>query len=114
MVETILIFAAWGFALAYSTWAFFLAVMSLSRAKKAGKLSRTAIVFGTPILIVGYVLDFLLNVTVMSIVLFEVPRETTVTARLRRHHERSTGWRLSVALWFEPLLDPYDPDGDHI
>lgn len=24
------------------------------------------------------------------------------------------GWRLSSALWFVPLLDPYDPSGRHI
>ena len=100
--------------LTYATWILYLAVMNLSRAKKAGLLTRTALTFGTPVLIAGYLLDFLLNVTVMSLVLLELPRETTVTARLKRHHQESDGWRLAVVLWFEPLLDPYDPDGDHI
>ena len=38
----------------------------------------------------------------------------TVTARLKRHNATNTGWRKAVAVWFEPLLDPYDPSGDHI
>lgn len=100
--------------LTYATWIFYLAVMHLAKAKKAGLLSRTALMLGTPVLIVGYLLDFLLNVLVMTLVLLELPQETTVTARLKRHRVESEGWRLAVVLWFEPLLDPYDPDGDHI
>ena len=95
-------------------WIFFLAVMNLKRAKEAGKLSRPALIFGTPVLWVGYVLDAFVNVTLMTIVLFEFPQEMLVTDRLARHHKTSTGWRLKVVLWFEPLLDPYDPSGDHI
>ncbi len=109
-----LIYVAWSLGVTYATWILFLAIMNLSRAKKAGLLSKTALVMGTPVLIIGYLLDFLMNVTVMSLVLLEFPKETTVTARLKRHHKESTGWRLAVVLWFEPLLDPYDPDGDHI
>ncbi len=109
-----LYYLAYAFGLTYATWILYLAVMNLGRAKKAGTLSKTALAFGTPVLFVGYLLDFLLNVTVMSVVLLELPRETTVTSRLKRHHKESDGWRLAVVLWFEPLLDPYDPDGDHI
>lgn len=98
----------------YATWIFYLAIMNLSRAKKAGTLTRTVLVLGTPVLIVGYLLDFLLNALVMTVVLLELPQETTVTARLKRHHKESSGWRLAVVLWFETLLDPYDPDGDHV
>lgn len=95
-------------------WVFYLAVMSLSRAKKAGTLSKTAYALGLPVLTIGLLLDLLINLLVMSVVLWEIPRELTVTSRLKRHHKASTGWRLAVVRWFEPLLDPYDPDGDHI
>ena len=108
------IFLLYALGLTYATWVFFLAVMHLAKAKKAGALTRTAVVLGMPVLVVGFLLDFLLNVTVMSLVLLELPQELTVSARLKRHHAESSGWRLAVALWFEPLLDPYDPDGDHI
>lgn len=103
-----------GFASTYSLWIFYLAVMNLSRAKKANQLTKTALVLGYPVLIVGYLLDCFVNVFVMTPLLLELPRETTVTARLSRHNETSTGWRKAVALWAEPLLDPYDPSGNHI
>ena len=110
-----LIFAPlWAFLGFWLLWVFYLAVMNLSRAKKAGILSKTAWVFGMPVLIIGLLLDAIINLTLMSLVLWDIPRELTVTARLKRHHKQSTGWRLAVVLWFEPLLDPFDPDGDHI
>jgi hypothetical protein len=117
MLETLVpmaIILAWLVGGMYALWIFYLAVMNLSRAKRTGLLSPTARTLGLPILIIGYVLDFLTNLTVMTLVLLELPRETTVTARLKRHHRESTGWRLKVVLWFEPILDPYDPSGDHI
>jgi predicted transporter len=98
----------------YALWIFYLAVMNLKRAKDAGLLSKTAMILGYPVLIVGYVLDCFVNVTVMTVVLMELPRETTVTSRLKRHNKDSKGWRKAVAVWAEPLLDPFDPSGDHI
>ena len=95
-------------------WVFYLAVMNLSRANKAGTLTKTAWVFGVPVLVIGLLLDALINFTLMSLLLWEFPKELTVTARLKRHNKQSTGWRLAVSRWFEPLLDPFDPDGDHI
>ena len=103
-----------GLGSTYALWVFFLAVMSLARAKRAGQLSTTAKCLGYPVLIVGYVLDCFVNFTVMTILLLEIPQETTVTSRLSRHNKESTGWRKAVAAWAEPLLDPYDPSGDHI
>lgn len=104
-----------GFLLLYALWVFFLAVMSLKRAKDAGLLTTTAKFFGYPVLLVGLLLDFVANVTVMTLLLCELPREGTVTSRLKRHNSTSsTGWRKAVAAWAEPLLDPYDPSGDHI
>lgn len=95
-------------------WVFFLACMNLKRAKEAGQLTKTALVFGTPVLWVGYLLDAFVNITLMTVVMWELPKEWLVTDRLARHHKTSTGWRLAVVLWFEPLLDPYDPSGDHV
>lgn len=67
-----------------------------------------------PLLVIGLVLDLIVNVAVMTVILLELPQETTVTARLKRHNRESSGWRKAVAVWFEPLLDPFDPSGDHI
>lgn len=98
----------------YLLWIFYIAVMAIKRVHDDGKLSKLALVMGMPVLIVGLLLDFIVNVFVMTILLLEPPKETTVTARLKRHHKDSTGWRLAVVLFFEPLLDPFDPSGDHV
>lgn len=103
-----------GLAAFYELWILYVFVMALKRAKQAGLLSKTAIFFGTPVLITGYLLDAFVNVCVMTLVLLEIPEELTVTARLKRHIRESIDWRLSVARWFIPLLDPYDPSGHHI
>ena len=98
----------------YALWVFFLAVMNLKRVQEEGMLTKTAYALGMPVLGAGLVLDFMVNTFIMTFVLMELPQEFTVTARLKRHNETSSGWRKAVALWFEPLLDPFDPSGDHI
>ena len=98
----------------YLLWLFYLAVMSLAHAQQAGTLTTTAKVLGTPILFIGLLIDFVVNVFVMTVLLLELPQETTVTARLKRHNRKGSGWRQKFAKWFEPILDPYDPKGDHI
>lgn len=104
----------WGVLLLWALWVFYLAVMTLKRAKDANLLTPTAKAFGYPVLCFGLVLDFLANVLVLTVLMVELPREGTVTSRLKRHNSSSTGWRKSVAAWAEPLLDPFDPSGDHI
>ena len=100
--------------LTYGLYVFYAAVMNIKRVRDAGKLTTLGKVFGYPTLVIGLVLDLLVNVLVMSVILLEIPREFTVTSRLKRHHADSTGWRLAVVLFFEPLLDPLDPSGDHV
>lgn len=110
-----LLYTLAAFGLSYALWVFYLAVMNLKRVKDAGKLGKVALVLGTPVLVVGLVLDLLVNVLVMTVLLLEIPQETTVTARLKRHKRESTGWRLRVTNWFaSELLDHFDPSGTHI
>jgi hypothetical protein len=103
-----------GLSSTYALWVFYLAVMNLKRAKDAGQLTATAKALGYPVLIVGYVLDCFVNFTVMTVLLLEIPQETTVTSRLSRHLNDCDCWRKSIAAWAAPLLDPYDPSGRHI
>ena len=102
------------FVLVYVLWVLYLAVMALKRARIAGQLTRLTYGMGLPVLLVGYTLDAVCNVFLLSILLLEPPQELTVTARLKRHIRESQGWRLKVARWFVPLLDPFDPSGKHI
>ena len=101
------------FLVLYGLWFFYIAVMNLKRVKDAGQLSTFAKVLGYPVLFVGLVLDLIANVFVMSIVLLELPQELTVTSRFKRHNQAG-GWRKKVVAFFEPILDPFDPSGDHV
>ena len=98
----------------YVLWIFYLASMALIRARDAGTLSRIAYVLGVPILVVGYALDFAVNVFVCTPLFLEPPRDTTVTARLKRHVSKDD-WRGRIARWLAlHLLDAFDPSGRHI
>ena len=113
LLLTYLAFAIGGF---YLLWVIYLAVMNLKRARDAGLLNHTALALGTPLLFVGYLLDAALNVFVMSLVMWELPQEVTVSARLKRHNRdpQCKPWRKAIVRFFEPILDPYDPSGDHV
>lgn len=98
----------------YVLWVFYLAVMNLKRAKDAGTLRPVARYLGAPVLLLGVLVDFLVNVVVFTVLLLELPRETLVTSRLKRHMAHGHGWRSRVARWFcAELLDTFDPSGCH-
>lgn len=100
--------------LTYGLYVFYAAVMNIKRVRDIGKLTKLGMVLGYPALAIGLVLDLLVNAFVMTIILLELPQELTVTSRLKRHNRESTGWRLAVVKFFEPVLDPLDPSGDHV
>jgi len=107
MLETLAVLAA-----VWALWTFFLAVMALRRARQAGTLTRAALVLGVPVLVAGYALDVLVNLTLASILFADVPREWTVSRRLARYQG---GWRCAAASWIgRNLLDPFDPSGRHV
>ena len=102
------------FVVTYLLYTFYAAVMNIKRVRDMGKLTKLGMAFGYPTLIIGLLLDFLCNVFVMTLLFLEIPQELTVTSRLKRHNRESTGWRLAIVKFFEPVLDPLDPSGDHV
>ena len=106
-------YIAASFVILYALWIFYIAVMNLKRVKDAGKLNTFAKILGYPVLFVGIVLDIIANVFVMTVILLELPKEPLVTSRLKRHN-RTGGWRKKVVQFLEPILDPFDPSGDHV
>lgn len=98
----------------YALWTLYLAVMNLKRVKDTGGLTTVTKVLGYPLLFLGLFFDLIVNVFVVSFILLEFPKEFTVTSRLKRHNTEGKGWRKTVAKWFEPILDPFDPSGNHI
>jgi len=98
----------------YILWIFYLAVMNLARAHEAGTLKPIAYKLGIPILVVGYILDVLINWTLLTIMFLEPPYELTVSARLSRHFKAPTGYRRVVSVWIcANLLDTFDTSGTH-
>lgn len=98
----------------YALWVFFLAVMNLKQAKDAGTLPKAARALGLPMLIVGYLLDCFVQLTAAVLIFAELPRELTVSGRVKRLIESGGGWRKRVAEWFrDVLLAPFDRSGGH-
>jgi hypothetical protein len=108
------------FGLLFGTWLHYLAIMSLQRVRDAGALTPWARRFGTLLLGVGYLLDFLSNMLVLTVLMLEVPHELLVSARVTRIKHSGLGsswlqrWRYNVACWAcSQLLDPFDSSGCH-
>lgn len=97
-----------------ATWLLFLAIMSLARARDAGTLSKPVLLLAEVVLAIGYLCDFLLNMTVGTILFMEVPREYLLSPRVARLQRAGSGYRQAVAAWIcHNLLDPFDPSGCH-
>ena len=95
-------------------WVFFLAVMHLQEARNAGRLTTWNTRIGYSVLFVGYLLDFVVNMTFAVLLFLELPRETTVSARIERLVMTGTGWRQRVAMWVRStLLATFDLSGRH-
>ena len=116
MLTLIVIYIIASAGLFYLLWIFYLAVMNLARAKRNGTLSKTALYLGTPVLVIGFTLDVIINVFVMTPMMLELPKELTVSSRLKRHNQDVTTepWRKAIVRWFESILDAFDPSGNHI
>lgn len=99
----------------YVLWVFYLAVMNLKRVKDTGyQFKKHVLILAYPVLFLGLILDIVINLVFMTIIFLEFPRELLVTSRLKRHNNLG-GWRGKIARnFFEPLLDPFDPSGNHI
>ena len=106
----------YGVCAAYLLWGLFLVSMALLRAKKAGTLSEAARYLGGPYHYGGLLLDILLNWTFFSLLVWDWPRELTITKHLcRLKCDKQTGpRRRAICEWMcSRLLDPFDPDGIH-
>ena len=98
----------------YALWVFYLAVMHLKRARDHGMLSRPALYLGYPVLLVGYALDVFVQLVPATVIFLDLPRDWTLTGRLKRYIAGPEGWRERVAVWMcANLLNTFDPDGRH-
>lgn len=103
-------------ALIYLTWLFFLAIMALKSARDNGKLTTTSEVLAYPLLGVGWLLDFSLNMAATPVFL-DLPHEWLLTIRCDRYLSipNPAGlwkYRQRFARWLcQNLLDPFQSGG---
>lgn len=95
------------------------AVMNFKRVRENGKLglgpkiTRIQTFCGSYLLVRGWLLDCLVNTVHFTALLgFELPRELTVTKRLRRHIQENTE-HAAFCLKVRQELDALDPAGTH-
>lgn len=95
-------------------WVFFLAVMCLQAARDAKTLTAWGLRLGYTVLLVGWTLDFIIQVTVAVLLFAELPQELTVSSRVKRLIATGSGWRKARAEWFrDNLLKAFDRTGRH-
>jgi hypothetical protein len=98
-------------------WVFFImyvASMAMIRAHKEDKLNAVLWVLCLPFVAISWLIDVVHNATLFTLIYFELPRELTVTDRLKRHVKEHT-FRGKLSRWIaETLLNPFDYSGNHV
>lgn len=108
----VLTWACISVALFILTFIFYLAIIKLQEANDSGLLDCVHMSvrwIAYSILLVGLILDTLLNWIFLSVTYMEFPRELLCTARVVRHKYHSEGWRHAQSLWWcRNWLSPFD------
>ncbi len=112
----------WFATLVLALWVFYLAVMHLAKMLPiVERLPARVRWLAWFVAGFGLALDLLVNWVVFTVLCLQLPAQASelVTGRLQRYIRlQPTGllgqWRQGIARWMEPLLDPFDPTGDHI
>lgn len=98
-------------------WLFFIiyvASMGMVRAHKEDKLNVLLWILCLPFVALSWLIDVLHNMTLFTVIFLEVPKELTVTDRLKRHSKQKT-FRGKLSNWIaDTLLNPFDYSGNHI
>lgn len=100
----------------YFLWWLFLGIMSLRGAKIRNELTLPAHIAGFPGLLVGYFMDWIVNVF-WSLLFWDLPGawNEIVTARLQRYADGSDCRRRRMAWWIDHnFLRHFDPVGYHV
>lgn len=97
------------FGVIWLLFVFYVAVMHLKVVRDRGELTGPIAVLGFPTLWAGLVIDAFANcIFPVPFLFMELPRETLVTSRLKRHAKQDT-WRGKLARWFcQKILVAFD------
>jgi hypothetical protein len=111
-ISTVLIFLLSLWAL----WILYIAMMNVKRALMQGDIPWQAKLLVVPTRAIFDVIEFFCNVVVCTVVFLDLPKEITVSDRLRRYHRNNLcpKWRMVIVDFIKPMIDPFDPEGTHI
>lgn len=98
----------------YLFFIMYVASMGMIRAHAEKKLNPVLWALCVPFVAVSLIIDVLNNLILFSLIFFEIPKELTVTDRLKRHYCQPT-IRGKLATWIgDTLLNPFDHSGNHL
>lgn len=98
-------------------WILYVAMMNIDRARNIDQLPWQAKIMVYPTVALFDIVELIANVIVCTPIFFDLPREVTVSDRLRRYAADPTSagkYRMTLVNFVRPMLDPFDPDGPHI
>lgn len=114
---TTIIFSAQALATLVALFYLYVLVIGFYRAHLDGRLTKAAFILAIPAIVVGFALDWFVNMTIASVWFLALPEKPLelVTDRLKRYiREDADDWRGKHArLICEHLLDYFDPTGRH-
>ena len=76
--------------------------------------SKLMVFIASPVLLTMLICDFLMQMTLFSLIFLDIPRDFLVTQRLIRYRAHADGWRKH---WADEIctraLNPFDPSKHH-
>ena len=92
-------------------------VMGVKRVRDRGALTKLSYTLSLPILVVGVVVDVLVNQFYMAVICLDFAHLGTVTSRMKgyKRNASATAWQKAVSAWIEKHIDDFDDaPGGHI
>jgi len=104
------VFGLWTFLLVFYT--LYLAAVNLWHNRSVA--NKWVLIGASPVLVIMITVDFLTQITLATLLFFDLPKEWTVSDRLIRYRGKGYGWRFQIATWVcTNALNPFDPTKDH-
>jgi hypothetical protein len=110
MIYALVVLGVWSALITFYT----LYLAAINFYENRHETSSLVVFLAAPMLVAMLVCDFLMNMTLFSVIFVDVPRELLVTARLKRYRALPDGWRKH---WADEIctrgLNPFDPTKHH-
>jgi hypothetical protein len=121
MLSVIMYYAVFALLSLWVLWVLYVAGMWIDKVSKEATLEWQAKLLILPTAFVLAAVEIVVNVFVCTFLFVDLPKEITVTKRLRRYfyqsppdYTRLGKWRMFLVRFLKPMLDPFDHKGPHI